>query len=74
MALTLECLGYKSAASLGITGGFSVCDASPVLDVADSDGTAKQKIEVPDPSWGRHETVQLCRCWSISSLWYSALS
>ncbi|CAE7402074.1 aidB [Symbiodinium necroappetens] len=33
MALTLECLGSQSAASLGITGGFSVCDASPVLDV-----------------------------------------
>ncbi|CAE7236698.1 Scn11a [Symbiodinium pilosum] len=33
MALNLECLGSKSATSLGITGGIPWCETEPILDV-----------------------------------------
>ena len=37
MAINLECLGSRSASSLGITGGIPWCDTAPVLDASDSE-------------------------------------
>ena len=52
MALNLECLGSKSATSLGITGGIPWCETEPILD-AWSSGTTWPLVRVREHVfWG----------------------